>query len=329
MTKKARLPKVEVSAKAQAVAKISIERKKITKETIPEDVSRAKAGAWLTLMSPITEWAGLKGDALKFKRRLLRVQQEETLLRVAEAVREKLANSQISRPIPRKILVPAIEKASLEDVGDDVMIERWANLLASAAEDVKVQPRFVGILEELAGSQAVCLERVAFNNYEACDFPGVMLSNSPVDFAEYNVRESLSIRTAGKTVSKKEFDVISDRIISAFNAPGVLLANLFLDGEDDGALYDFVSESKIHDEENLSILESLGLVRHAVLDFSIKANDEDEWISIKIHYFHLTILGVEFCQVCSRDRVRTLQEIDAKSRRANKRFGGPFSGILD
>jgi len=78
-------------ARVEAVAKASYQRKRTTTEIIPPDVSRAKAGAWLTLLSPITEWAGLKGDALNFQWRLLRIQQEDTLLRVAQLVRDELS----------------------------------------------------------------------------------------------------------------------------------------------------------------------------------------------------------------------------------------------
>ncbi len=165
-------------ARLEAVAKATYQRKKTTTEVIPPDASRAKAGAWLTLLSPITEWAGLKGDALNFQRRLLRIQQEETLLRVAQSVREQLVAATVTTPVPRKILVPALEKASLEDAADDTMIEQWANLLASAAQDVKVQPRFVGILGELAGTQARCLERVAFNRYTNFNFPAAEFADS-------------------------------------------------------------------------------------------------------------------------------------------------------
>jgi hypothetical protein len=155
--------KAEATAKAEIVAKATYQRKHSTTEVVPPDVTRAKAGAWLNLISPITEWAGLRGDALKFKRGLLRIQQEETLLRVAQEVQKRLAGGGATKQISRKILVPAIEKASLEDVNDDVMVDRWANLLMSAAKDLLVQPRFVGILEEMTGKQAECLERIAFN----------------------------------------------------------------------------------------------------------------------------------------------------------------------
>jgi hypothetical protein len=50
---------IKAEAKVEAVA--SFQRKKHVTEVIPPDVTRAKAGAWLDLISPVTEWAGLKG----------------------------------------------------------------------------------------------------------------------------------------------------------------------------------------------------------------------------------------------------------------------------
>jgi hypothetical protein len=92
--------------------------------------------------------------------------------------------------------VPALEKASLEESDDDVMIDRWASLLASAAQKVKVQPRFVGILDEMTGLQAECLERIAFNRYEDFYFPSTILADSFLEFAEYNMSEMLKFEIA-------------------------------------------------------------------------------------------------------------------------------------
>lgn len=64
---------IKGTAKAEAIAKAVFERKKSITEVIPPDVTRAKAGRWLDLISPITEWAGLKGDALRFRRAQLRI----------------------------------------------------------------------------------------------------------------------------------------------------------------------------------------------------------------------------------------------------------------
>jgi hypothetical protein len=66
--KKTNAPDTSASVKLEATAKASYVRKKKIMEVVPPDVTRAKTGAWLDLISPLTEWAGLKGDELRFKR---------------------------------------------------------------------------------------------------------------------------------------------------------------------------------------------------------------------------------------------------------------------
>src|ERR1700738_4117712 len=93
MAKKASvMPKIaaEAIAKAEVSAKIVRQRKHSITEVIPPDVTRARAGAWLDILSPITEWAGLKGDALRHRRQQLRIQQEAALDRLARIVRKKM-----------------------------------------------------------------------------------------------------------------------------------------------------------------------------------------------------------------------------------------------
>jgi hypothetical protein len=193
--------KVGATAKAELVAKATYERKHISTEVIPPDVSRAKANAWLDLISPITEWAGLKGDQLRSKRALFRIQQEETLIRVGRAIQSHINDEEIE-PVRPKILIPAIEQASLEDPSDHIMIERWAELLASASLSIAVQPRFVGILGELAGSQAETLEAVAFNNSGAYNYPAAGLEGAPFEFAEY---------AYARKTDRQVYDFLDDR----------------------------------------------------------------------------------------------------------------------
>lgn len=81
---------LSASAKIAAIAKASYARTKTTTETIPPDVTRAKIGAWLDLISPLTEWAGLKGDELRHKRILLRLQREDILDEIVNRARKKL-----------------------------------------------------------------------------------------------------------------------------------------------------------------------------------------------------------------------------------------------
>jgi len=316
---------VKATARLEAVAKATYQRKRTTTEIIPPDVSRAKAGAWLTLLSPITEWAGLKGDSLNYQRRLLRIQQEETLLRVAKSVREKLAGISISQAVPRKILVPALEKASLEDASDLTMIEMWANLLASATQTVSVQARFVGILEELAGSQAKCLDRVAFGNSSNSKFPAAEFEDSFANFADYDIRELFESTISMVLDGGRDVVVALELIVETFSRSGVLLefANIIDSETDEWETYDVVSETGIRDEENLSILESLGLVRYAVITFMVHVGGARSF-EVSAHYHHLTRLGVEFCKVCSRSCVDDLEKVDAISRRKGLRRALPF-----
>lgn len=145
------------SAKAEAVVKASYQRKRITTEIIPPDVTRAKAGAWLSLISPITEWAGLKGDALRYKRAQLRVQQEAALEALAEGVQKRMEQETVVQPLPSKILVPAIEAVSLEDAASP-LIEWWADLLVSGATKQGLRPFLVDLMKAIGTEEAAFLE---------------------------------------------------------------------------------------------------------------------------------------------------------------------------
>jgi hypothetical protein len=133
--------------------------KKIT-QVIPPDVTRRRNGAFLELISVATEWSGLGADILRGKRALLRIQQEETLYRVALDARERIRQLDAStQPIPTKALVPLLEKASLEHPDDDELIRRWANLLASAAGDYDIEViTFASILSEIGPRECLILQ---------------------------------------------------------------------------------------------------------------------------------------------------------------------------
>lgn len=151
---------VTASAKAEASAVAKFSREKKITERVPEDVTRAKAGAWLDLISPITEWAGLKGDQLRHKRELLRLQREETLNCIGERVQKALrGRSSTVNPVPMKILVPYLEKASLEDPADTTMVDMWANLLLSASDDASIPPRLSPSFPSLAAKKLAYLHR--------------------------------------------------------------------------------------------------------------------------------------------------------------------------
>src|SRR5260221_9585487 len=137
------------SAKVEAVASAtySRSRKHTITEVIPADVTRKKVGAWLEVLSPITEWAGLKADAIRYKRNLMRIYHDETIAAITEKARDQLAkNASLATPVPTKFLVPFLEQASLDEP-DSPLVELWPNLLASAAEGYRSEhPHFISII---------------------------------------------------------------------------------------------------------------------------------------------------------------------------------------
>jgi len=297
--------KAVATAKLEAVAKATYSRNRTITEVIPPDVTRAKNGAWLDLFSPITQWAGLKGDALQYRRQQLRIQQEDTLLRLGEELRRKMVGLEVVEPVVPKILVPALEKASLEDPSDKTMIERWANLLASATQKVLVQPRFVSILSELAGSQAECLEIVAFQYCDGFPHPYAYFVDSSVEFSEVNATTKVKEFIEFQLDKDLSYEDIPEAIAKLFETPGVAF----------GAILAYIGPDLHHadgttigKEADLAILESLGLIREDALSFDFQ--HKKTAVTLQIHYHHLTDLGVAFCEVCSRPRILELRKVD-------------------
>jgi len=138
---------------------LSLKYERSVTEQIPEDVTRARSAAWLDLLSPLTEWAGLRGDELRHRRQLLRVQQEERLAEIVEQAHKKIA-AVGPRQIPLKFLVPFLEQASIEEDSPELK-NMWSSLLASAAEDYSSQHiHFVSIISRLSARQAEIFRKI-------------------------------------------------------------------------------------------------------------------------------------------------------------------------
>ena len=148
---------IQASAKIGASAKYEVH--KTVSERIPEDVTRAKHDAWLTILSPITQWAGLIGDKLAHKRDLLRIQQEETLTAIMLRAAPRLALLRPPiKPVPVKFLVPFLEYASLEEP-DSELVKMWANLLVSSAENYHPDNvYYVRLISQMSSVQARLFE---------------------------------------------------------------------------------------------------------------------------------------------------------------------------
>lgn len=219
--------RVEGSAKAEAIAKATFERKKTITEIVPPDVIRAKAGRWLDLISPITEWAGLKGDALRNRRAMLRVQQEAALEVLAASIKEKMGQRQVVEPIPAKILVPALEFSSLEDPNSP-LIDWWANLLVSGATGMSLRPYLVDLMKSIGPEEAEFLH-IIWSKFSAVEIYLSYDTDIPLNimFSLNNLQKDLLEKYRGplhKGKNKHEFfEYIAGEFVEVMEKKGIQL----------------------------------------------------------------------------------------------------------
>jgi hypothetical protein len=179
--------RIELGAKAEA--KLNVRAK------VPEKSAGRLVDALTDLIRPFSESRGLRADHI-------RLQREEVAIEIAKRARARLAVEKAKiEPIKNKVLVPLIEGASNEELSDDYMIDMWSNLLAAAATNQKVEPRFIGILRELQGKQAKVFERLALNNAAEFERPLAHLEDAPSVLEPAWLRQSLTNLFSSKRTS--------------------------------------------------------------------------------------------------------------------------------
>jgi hypothetical protein len=291
--KRTKIESVGATAKVAAVAKASYTRKKTITEVIPPDVTRAKASAWLDLISPLTEWAGLKGDELRFKRTQLRLQREDVLAEIVHRGREKIGRLEgVNKPIPNKFLVPFLEQASLEDP-DSSLIDMWASLLASAAKEFSShQVHFVSIISQLSSKQGEILKSlVGTESAHRCE---LAMDNIRGYFSGPNIRRTIEM-LVGKLPEQTDM-AFCEAISSELNHIGIEVDFAAAENRNTQDYYEIEHEYSVYaddDEVDYSILEAVGLIRRVQTDF-FKAGNWD----VTLIYYHLTELGFYFCKAC-------------------------------
>jgi hypothetical protein len=310
MTKGSNESPVKVDLGARAEAKLEV------KAEIPSSSVGRFVEAVTDVFRPFTEARGLRGDQI-------RLQRADIAIEIAKRTRQMLLieNSSVC-PVPNKILVPLIETASTESVDDDFMLDRWANLLASASAEGNVEPRYVSLLGELSGRQAKIFQDVALNNakpdaeiqYELLD--ATFYRNSVTFLRDANVwwsrrTEAWATRRGGTLRSEpQEHEMLFEfcrEMMSSLNVPGCAFLGLMVTsstglyyinmGETDVAINPSShpdSKWKAHSLD-LEILASLGLLRLVQIDFENVFNDR-----IERDYYHITGLGLSFFRSCNR-----------------------------
>lgn len=286
------------------------------------------------IVRPLTEWAGLKGDRL-------RLQREEVALEIA---RQAAAKVQVGKrpiiPIPTKTVVRLLEGGSLEDPTDKTMIDLWANLLASAAQNANAAtPRFISILEDLNGIQAQTLRDAVLGKHQltkSAEEKGIVF-NLPI--SERELIHSATVISADicqhriqmhmSSYEDKEFplDEVLDFTIKTLSRPGIAFETFVLGTGTTGNLKRRIDERVDRDykiserDTNNEILSSMGLLsKEKVGPFHVKNNRTP--FDMTLTYFRITPLCISFISAVSPDLVawdaETAEQATARKRAATE-----------
>lgn len=249
--------------------------------------------AAMDAFSPATETLGFLGDAI----RLARVEVAAAITRKAKAIAVD-QGLKLTAP-PLKFLVPFYEKASTENVDDNVLLEMWARLLASAGSDYSARHlRYTTLLSELSATQARILHGIATN------YDGLIGETVDQDGLFYNFVESRLVSTL-RGIADEDVDKIFESIMNEICVAGASVVLIQVETKKEKDMYDWASDEVYSDKISVDydILRSVGLIERIETDFV-----ELKYAYVSVILYRMTELGYSFWSAC---HVRS--SVDGKS----------------
>jgi hypothetical protein len=231
----------------------------------------------------------------------IRLQQADVAFRIAETARKQLEADRIAiQPVAPKVLVPLIEKASLE-APEGEMVQRWASLLAKAASPGGLPPRLIQIISELELRQVALLERATLNGFEMFRNPRQVLRDSTFELGSTHVEAIIDSVLCDDDATP---EIIIEAFVFSFERPGALyLASSVFSYQTER--YDLRIPDLDVVERDIAICESLGLMKFVRMPLSFDLNDDR--FQGQLSFCHLTALGIELVEACAPQIVKTLE----------------------
>jgi hypothetical protein len=269
---------VHIDIAARAEARLEL------RATVPEISTGRFVDAITDLFRPISELQGLKAD-------LIKLQREEVAVKIANVARTRAAiEGRVLVPPPLKVLIPLFEKASQEDISDELIIDVWANLLVSASSENSILPRFISLIGEM-------------NSRQAKLFLDVMEKDDPNKFDEtalFTLEEKIMDERIHDlwSVAKLTKKTLFDELMPDMERNGVALGDIFIHDEDGFHSISGDEAPYGSDEEDLDlqVLASLGLLKYVEIRRRRETGDMKHLI---LTYFIATRVGSEFYSAVS------------------------------
>lgn len=285
------------------------------KAQVPPDSTGRLVDALTDAIRPFTEARGLRADQI-------RLQREEVLIKIARLAAERrgLEREAEFEPVPTKVLVPLLEKASLEDGDDEEMVARWAELLLSASRAGSIPPRFISILAELTAPQANLLQDIYFGRSQL-QAPQLEESKSvlsrPFDgiTVHVDINDLEKLAAACAVQSETPFDALFASLPMALRGPGLVMMGMQMSTAvaDPERSIPIVRAKERDVGLDLEVLGSLNLMEKKRFDTRLKGYE------IVVSFFQLTDLGLSFLIRCSTEVRAAEKQREDKLRAASGR----------
>ncbi|MBV2186093.1 MAG: hypothetical protein KUL88_16330 [Rhizobium sp.] len=265
---------VDVSAKAEISA------------TVPEKSIGRTLDALTDIIRPFTEKLGLRADRV-------RLQREDVLIEIARKARARLEieGAEI-RPVPLRVMVPLLERASLADPGDTALIDAWASLLQSASQHENANyGLFIDVLSKLDPAHLRFLEHLMS---ESRTKRGAGDAYMDIDARQGQtfISETFDELESDGLSEQDIVDEFHNRAKEFFNFRGCALWASSITAPEQ--LYELESDFdyKVYPERLLDALVSINLVDRVMLDFSTRH------FSMWLIYIVISDFGYAFYDCC-------------------------------
>jgi len=255
------------------------------KAEVPSSSMGRLVDAFTDAIRPFTEARGLRADQI-------RLQREDVLIQIAHKARARIEieGGEVN-PIPPRILIPLLEKASLTDASEDVLVEGWANLLISASRGASAnQAIYIDILSKLDPAHLRFLQFLAQPDKEN-QRPDEFL-DIPYDIDDFF--DDIAPKIVSKIRKEESEDELIEKLREFFRRKGSCLISGFvtmrhksgstsaqdISGHADlASIPEFVSGA----------LESLNLIQRHRYEYNGVVG-----ASIWVEYHSFTLFGLEF-----------------------------------
>lgn len=277
----------EKSDKSPVNVDIGVSAKAEFKTEVPAASTGRLVDALTDAIRPFTEKRGLRADEL-------RLQREDVLIEIAKKakIRMNLEGEKVN-PIPNRILIPMLEKASLTELSDDSLIEAWSNLLSATSRGESANNAiYADILSKLDPVHLKYMDFLYSSNSAN--------SRHPDEFLSYNnthVLEIISPWISNKRnldvnkLSDSEWETEANLILEKLDTKGVKILSGFISDRDIGTNIDLQKypESTIYALDSVMLTETINAGPS-----TWKGESESTWIRLN----KFTYLGFEFYNTC-------------------------------